>query len=70
MISSPEAEQAVGAVLKNPKHPAFAAMWKALADRAYGKAPQPLTGEGGTGPVAIAITRRIVDPAAPEGAAP
>lgn len=28
---------------------------KELLDRAYGKAPQPQTGEGGTGPILLAV---------------
>lgn len=33
---------------------------KELLDRAYGKSPQPLTGQDATGPVEIKITRQIV----------
>lgn len=29
---------------------------KELLDRGHGKAPQPQTGEGGSGPIALAIT--------------
>lgn len=29
---------------------------KELLDRGHGKSPQPQTGEGGTGPIALAIT--------------
>lgn len=52
VVSDPSAESAVETVLKDPKHPAFASMWKAVAERGYGKAAQPLelTGKDG-GPI-------------------
>lgn len=36
-------------VLRDASHPAFAALWKAIAERAYGKAPQAVevSGPGG-----------------------
>ena len=33
---------------------------KELLDRGFGKSPQPLTGEGGSGPAEIVIRREIV----------
>lgn len=63
LVSSRESEEAVQAVLGNPQHPAFAAMWKAVTDRAYGKASQSLEVSGPAGgaiPHEMTITRRIV----------
>lgn len=42
MVSSPKARAAVKAILADPKHPHFAAMWKAVSDRGYGKPEQPI----------------------------
>lgn len=68
MVSSPGAEKAVEAVLEDAQHPAFSTMWKAVAERAYGKPAQAVTVSGPNGgavPLAVEVTRRIVDPAAP-----
>lgn len=64
VVSDPDAEREVEAVLKDRNHAAFATMWKVMMERGYGKPAQPVTGEGGTGPVAhavhVTVTRRIV----------
>jgi hypothetical protein len=52
--SSPAAMKSVREILKNPKHPHFASVWKTLGERGYGKADQTVTGPGG-GPVQHAI---------------
>jgi len=49
MVSAPESEAAVLSVLKDATHPAFSTMWKAVTDRAYGKAAQPLEHTGPDG---------------------
>jgi hypothetical protein len=46
--------KSVREILKNPKHPHFASVWKTLGERGYGKADQTVTGPGG-GPVQHAI---------------
>lgn len=64
LLSDPACEAEAKAVLTDRFHGAFAAMWKAVAERGYGKAAQPHTGEGGTGPIthAVTVTRRLVRP--------
>jgi hypothetical protein len=52
--SSPTALRSVKEILKNPAHPHFANVWKALGERGYGKADQAVTGPGG-GPIQHAI---------------
>ncbi len=37
MICDPKVRKAVATILANPDHPHFAAMWKAVAERGYGK---------------------------------
>jgi len=37
LLCAPECVAQVTAILENKDHPAFPTMWKALADRAYGK---------------------------------
>lgn len=49
LVSDPRSEEAVKAVLGDKNHPAFATMWKAVADRAYGKAPQSVEITGADG---------------------
>jgi hypothetical protein len=61
LVSDPASEAAVEAVLRDKSHPAFATMWRAVSERAYGKPAQPLTGpDGGAIPVEVTVTRRIV----------
>jgi hypothetical protein len=43
LVSDPTCEQQVEAVIKDSKHPAWAATVKALWERAYGKAPATIT---------------------------
>lgn len=60
-VSDPKCEKAVALVLRNPKHPAFSTMWRAVTDRGYGKAAQPITdAEGGNLPPIIQL--RFIDP--------
>ena len=47
LLASPKTKAAVRAILADDKHPAFAAMWKAVSDRAHGKAEQQIN-HGGT----------------------
>jgi hypothetical protein len=64
MISDPAAEQEVRAILLDRNHPAYAAMWREVAARGYGKPTQTVehTGAGGE-PIEITVTRRIIRPA-------
>jgi hypothetical protein len=55
--SSPAALKSVREILKNPKHPHFASVWKTLGERGYGKADQNQTV---TGPNGGAIQHAIV----------
>jgi hypothetical protein len=52
LLAKRESKQQVEAILADNKHPAFATMWKAVADRAHGKPKESmeLTGKDG-GPV-------------------
>jgi hypothetical protein len=43
LVSSPAALQSVMAILADTKHPHFAALYKYLADRGYGKPEQPIS---------------------------
>lgn len=56
MLSDPDCEKAVEAVLKDKKHPAFWQMWRVIAERGYGKPVQPLE-HGGTngGPITVEV---------------
>lgn len=51
MVSDPKCEAAVQAVLANQKHPAFATMWKAVAERGYGKPREELDVTSGGKPL-------------------
>ena len=62
MISKPSCEKAVKAVLADPKHPAFAAMWRAVSERGYGKAVQPMSNADGSNLTPANITVRLVTP--------
>src|SRR5205809_602307 len=37
LLAKPECKEQVESVLKDSKHPAYATMWKAVAERAHGK---------------------------------
>jgi hypothetical protein len=54
---SASAMKSVREILKNPKHPHFASVWKTLGERGYGKADQNQTV---TGPNGGAIQHAIV----------
>lgn len=56
LISDPAAEAEALAVLTDRSHGAFAAMWKAVAERAYGKPVQPLSGDP-TAPLVVRVIR-------------
>lgn len=64
-----EAIRGLVAIAQDPEKPAAArvAAWNAVLDRALGKAPQAITGEGGEGPVLTSIEVRFVDPAERSG---
>ena len=53
LVTSSKALAGVEAILNNSNHPHFVAMYRHLSERGYGKPAQPLTGEGGQGPVRI-----------------
>lgn len=40
LLADPASWAAVEKIAKNPRHPAFATMWKALCDRAHGRPRQ------------------------------
>lgn len=69
LLSDPACEAEVRAVLLDRRHPAFATMWKSVAERGYGKAAQPVTGAGGEGPVAHAVAVTFVRPPASDAPA-
>lgn len=56
LLARPKTQRAVEAILDDKKHPAFAAMWKAVGERAKGKPHQSLevSGKGGT-PLTIRV---------------
>lgn len=64
LISDPDCEREVKAILTDRDHPAFKAMWAEVARRGYGMPAQPHTGADGEGPIAhrVEVTRRIVRP--------
>jgi len=51
-------------IMQQPKSPPAARVQAAqiILDRGWGKAPQSITGENGSGPVRIEVTRVIVNP--------
>ncbi len=53
-LADPKCKASVRAILRNPSHPAFAAMWKAAGERAHGKPEQPIDHAG---EVAIRVIR-------------
>jgi len=54
---TPEALHTLVSVMKfSESDAARVSAAKELLDRGYGKSPQPQTGEGGSGPVALAIS--------------
>ena len=46
LLASPKCKAQVKAILADKDHPAFATMWKAVAERAHGKAHQNVTHGG------------------------
>src|SRR5688500_455232 len=46
LLADPRAERAVAEILCDKNHPAFATMWRAVSDRAYGRPTQPLEHSG------------------------
>lgn len=46
LLADPGCKAAVEKVAKDPKHKAFVAMWKAIADRAHGKPKQAIEHSG------------------------
>lgn len=56
ILAKPETIGAVEAVIADPSHGAFAAMWKAVADRAHGKPVQPVDV---TGNITVGLANRL-----------
>ncbi len=56
LLAGPKSKHSVSKILGDDEHPAFATMWKAVADRAHGRAVESieLTGAGG-GPVEVQV---------------
>lgn len=46
LLTRASTRKSVRRILRDPDHPAFATMWKALADRAFGKPGQSIEVEG------------------------
>ncbi len=46
LLASKDADAAVDAIMKDKSHPAYAAMWKAVSDRGYGKPTQAVEVSG------------------------
>ena len=46
LLASPKCKAQVKAILADKDHPAFATMWKAVAERAHGKADQNVNHRG------------------------
>jgi len=47
VLADPAVEAAVKSVLSDPEHRSFPILWKAVADRAYGRPVQPVSGPNG-----------------------
>ena len=60
LVGDSKTRASVRRILSNDKHPHFAALYKHLAEHAYGKPAQPVTGAGGEGPVVIHVIREEV----------
>jgi hypothetical protein len=58
LLANASAKSQVQAILSDKDHPAFAAMWRAVADRAHGKPHQAVehTGRAG-GPIIVQFVR-------------
>ena len=56
LVSSAKAKASIRAILADHKHPHFAAIYKHLSEQAFGKATQPVSGEGG-GPLVVRVIR-------------
>jgi hypothetical protein len=54
--TAPALKTLAGIMRKSESDAARVAAAKELLDRGHGKSPQPQTGEGGTGPIALAIS--------------
>ena len=50
-LAGPDREAAVEKVLRDSSHPAYSAMWKAVADRAYGRPKESVEHSGSIGAV-------------------
>lgn len=62
LVGNPKVKQAFKAILEDPEHRHFPKVLSLAVEQAFGKAPQPVTGEDGTGPVEIAVTHEVIDP--------
>lgn len=58
LLARPDTKEQVELILADKDHPAFRAMWQAVADRAHGKPAQPVQLAGAEGgPLTIKVTR-------------
>lgn len=55
LLAAPKAEKELQSVLEDSRHPAYAALWRAVSDRAYGKAVQAVELAGKDGAPVIPI---------------
>ncbi|MGI9077580.1 MAG: hypothetical protein ACR2G6_09665 [Gemmatimonadaceae bacterium] len=55
LLATPGVDKEIESVLQDSSHPAYAAMWKTVADRAYGRAVQAveLTGRDGASVIPV-----------------
>lgn len=60
LLESPETVKSLQSILKDNRHPHFAAIYKHLAEHGHGKPVQPISGEGG-GPVRVLVVRESPD---------
>lgn len=62
IIEGGKAMESVAKILDDPDHRHFAKVLPVALAQAYGNPAQPVTGEGGEGPVEIAVTHEVIDP--------
>ena len=63
ILDDPKVAAALKTILRDPKHPQFAALYARVVTQAHGNPPQPVGGgDDGTGPIEVKVTYEIVDP--------